>query len=328
MRMPSGSRIDGEQMKAVDLAFYKRKLTDISKELFLENGWPLPEGLRDYRRRDPLKFTLEEWQQAKRTGLDPKETKSLLRECWNVSDTRASFEAALREKGFWLAHGDQRSFVAVDWRGEVYSLSRSVGAKKKELTARLGKPGDLRSVDETKAHIGAQLTPKILSWAKDAEDKARRARLTVNFQSEEMVQRHRQVRTALSEKQQERWQAEARVRASRTPRGISGLWGWITGKNKKIRQINEAEIRQARARDTAERQEIILKQIEERRNLQAVIAKVRQRQADLLFALSADVAKAMLMGRVPENATKQKERSGRTRDRRKSRDQGPDFEPS
>src|SRR6056297_2468907 len=36
------SRIDGNEMKAIKLPFYKRHLTDISKQLFLENGWPLP----------------------------------------------------------------------------------------------------------------------------------------------------------------------------------------------------------------------------------------------------------------------------------------------
>ena len=83
-------------MKAIKIDFYKRRLTDFSKQLFLENGWPLPDGLQDQRRRDPLSFSLSEWQQAKRTGLDPKVTKTLLRECWNVSDTCESFEAALR----------------------------------------------------------------------------------------------------------------------------------------------------------------------------------------------------------------------------------------
>ena len=147
------SRIDADEMKAIKIDFYKRRLTGISKELFLENGWPLPDGLRDHRRRNPLKFSLHEWQQAKRTGLDPKETKALLRECWNASDSRASFEAALQDKGFWLAAGDKRSFVAVDWRGEVYSLSRATGVKKNELSARLGAMGELLSVEETKADL-------------------------------------------------------------------------------------------------------------------------------------------------------------------------------
>lgn len=322
------SRIDAEEMKAINLSFYKRQLTGISKELFLENGWPLPEGLQDHRRRDPLKFSLAEWQQAKRTGLDPKETKALLCECWNISDTRQSFEAALREKGFWLAHGDRRSFVAVDWRGEVYSLSRAVGARKKELTARLGDTAALRPVDETKAHIGAQLSPKIQEWAKEAEARTKKMRLSLTFQCEQMVQRQRGERDRLRQKQEKRWQAEEKARAARTPRGIRGLWGWITGKNKQIRQINEGEIRQARTRDLAERQDIIRSQIAERRQLQQSVMRVRQHQRDMLSTLAADIAKAMEMGRVPESAVKEEQSRKRRPDRRKSHDQGPDFEPN
>ena len=57
----------------------------------------------------------------------------MLRECWNTSDSRASFEAALLDEGLWLANGDKNSLVAVDWRGEVYSLSRASGVKSKDL---------------------------------------------------------------------------------------------------------------------------------------------------------------------------------------------------
>ncbi|EAP78159.1 relaxase/mobilization nuclease domain-containing protein [Roseovarius nubinhibens] len=322
------SRIDGQEMKAIKIDFYKRRLTDFSKQLFLENGWPLPDGLQDQRRRDPLSFSLSEWQQAKRTGLDPKVTKTLLRECWNVSDTCESFEAALREKGFWLAHGDRRSYVALDWRGEIYSLSRAIGVKKKELAVRLGNTKFLRSVDETKAHIGAQLTPKIQEWAKDAEAQAKKTRLSLTFKTEQMIQRQRSERESLRQSQALRWQSEERARAARTPRGIRGLWGWISGKNKKIRAMNEAEIEKAKTRDLAERQQIIRKQINERRRVQQMVMHVRRQQGNTLTLLAADVAKAMAMGRVPESAIKKDQTQERSINRRRTRDRGPDYEPN
>lgn len=321
------SRIDSEEMKAINISFYKRRLTDISKQLFLENGWPLPDGLQDYRKRDPLKFSLHEWQQAKRTGLDAKETKALLRECWNVSDTRQSFEVALREKGFWLAQGDRRNYVAVDWRGEVYSLSRAAGVKKKELTARLGDMRELLTVDETKAHIGAQLTPKIKEWMQEAETRAKKLRLSLMFQREQAVQRQRGERDTLRKNQESRWLTEDKVRVKRTPRGLRGLWGWLTGNNRKIREINEAEIRRAKTRDLAEKQALIRQHIAERQMLQKSIARVRLNQHDTLIALASDMAKALVMGRVPENVKKRHDEK-RRKDRRKSRDQGPDFEPN
>lgn len=322
------SRIDGNEMKAIKLPFFKRHLTDISKQLFLENGWPLPDGLQDHRKRDPLKFSLQEWQQAKRTGLDAKETKAILRECWNVSDSRGSFEAAIRDKGFWLAHGDRRNYVAVDWRGEVYSLSRATGVKKKELTARLGDRNELLSVNETKALIGAQLTSKILDWAKEAEGRAKKMRLSLTFQCEQIVQRQRGERQQLMQKQETRWQAEEKARAARTPRGIRGLWGWLTGQNRKFRRVAEGEIREAKARDTAEKQALIRQHITERKRIQKTIARVRQHQRDTLYGLSADIANAIAMGRAPASPVQSQESKKDKRNRKKSRDQGPDYEPT
>lgn len=69
------SRIDVMEMKAIKLPFYKTRLNEVSKDLFLEHGWRLPEGYRDKRNRDPKNFTLAEWQQAKRQGKDAREIK-------------------------------------------------------------------------------------------------------------------------------------------------------------------------------------------------------------------------------------------------------------
>ena len=63
------SRIDAERMRAINLPHYKRKLRDISRELYLEHGWDMPRGLQDRRLRDPTNFSREEWQQAKRVRL-------------------------------------------------------------------------------------------------------------------------------------------------------------------------------------------------------------------------------------------------------------------
>jgi hypothetical protein len=116
------SRIDAERMRAINLPHYKIKLRDVSRQLYFKHGWEMPRGLQDRSLRDPLTFSREEWQQAKRAGLDPRELKAVLQQCWSASDSRAAFEQALKERGFWLAQGDRRGFVAVDYRGAVYSL--------------------------------------------------------------------------------------------------------------------------------------------------------------------------------------------------------------
>lgn len=318
------SRIDAEQMKAIKLDYYKRNLTDISRDLYREHGWRMPDGLRDKRERDPLGFTLEEWQQAKRTKQDPRQMKALMRECWSNSDSRKSFETALQDNGLWLAQGDKRGYVAVDWRGEVYSLSRMTGAKTKALKERLGDPKDLRSTDETKAMIGERLTPKLQAWAKEAEARAQKANLAAEFQREQMVQRHRHARAQLRAAQENRWLKEEKARAERLPKGIRGLWGWITGKNKKIRQENEAEIARATARDRAEKAATIKRQMDERRRLQRQIKAARDKRQEQLQALNRDIAQAMALGRVPPSPEKKRNRE---RTRTRNRDRGQDFSP-
>ncbi|WP_299829381.1 relaxase [uncultured Roseobacter sp.] len=321
------SRIDGNQMKAIDMPYYKNRLNDVSRELYLEHGWRLPDGFRDKRNRDPLAFTLEEWQQAKRTGANPKLTKSLIRECWNGSDNAQAFETALQDKGLWLARGDRAGFVAVDWRGEVYSLSRTSGAKAKDLKARLGDPKELLSTDEAKAKIGALLTPKLKAWAKEEEQKAQKTNLAAEFQREQMVQRHRKIREDAKRQHEERWLREEKIRADRTPKGFRGLWGWITGKNRQIRQQNEAEIARAQTRDRAEKHQIIQRQLEERRNLQRQIKLAREKQRQRLQELNRDVAAAMKLGRVPDKEAQDRSRT-KQRDRSQDRGRNDDFKPT
>lgn len=41
------SRIDAESMTAVPLPHFKLKLRDVSKELYIENGWKMPRGFID-----------------------------------------------------------------------------------------------------------------------------------------------------------------------------------------------------------------------------------------------------------------------------------------
>src|SRR5690242_18428137 len=38
------SRIDAAEMKAINLPYFKTRLRDLSKELYLENQWELPDG--------------------------------------------------------------------------------------------------------------------------------------------------------------------------------------------------------------------------------------------------------------------------------------------
>ncbi|MCK5749460.1 MAG: relaxase/mobilization nuclease domain-containing protein, partial [Oricola sp.] len=117
-------RIDTERMKAVQMSCDHRKLQTLSRELYLKHGWDLPKGHQNPLDRDSRNFSLAEWQQAKRAKEDPKALKAMFQECWTRSDSRASFSNALKERGYILSKGDRRGFVAADYRGEVYPVSR------------------------------------------------------------------------------------------------------------------------------------------------------------------------------------------------------------
>ena len=326
------SRIDPVEMKAVHLSHYKRKLNEIARELYLEHGWKMPDGFKKGRARDPLTFTLAEWQQAKRAGRDPKQLKAQIQECWKGSDTKTAFETALRENGFFLAQGDRRGFVLLDVHGEVYSLSRLSGAKAKELKARLGNPKDLPTVEERKIWLSERMTDQLKAHIRELEQRQNKKGLALEFQRKQMVDRHRLARQGLKSLQASRWQEEERKRTARLPRGFKGLWGWITGGLKKVRLQNALEVTKADERDRAERQSMIIKQLSERRALQKQIKALRVSQQNELNALGRDVAYYMLMGgKAPMKVTKVYENDKprerkRQRERDKDRPQGPDFD--
>jgi hypothetical protein len=163
------NRIDPETMTAKPLPFFKRTLNAIAKELYLENGWRMPDGFRDAKLRDPRSFTIDEWQQAKRAGLDAREVKATIQECWAVSDNGPAFVKALEERGLFLAQGDRRGHVAVSIEGEVFAISRMIGRKSKEVAARLGDPKRFRSVADSVRHIGEAVAPRLLRYISEAK---------------------------------------------------------------------------------------------------------------------------------------------------------------
>jgi len=132
------SRIEPTRLRAINLAHSKRKLMDVAQDLFRTHGWEMPAGFTDPARRDALAFSREEAGQAKRAARDPKALKAMFAQCWQQSDSRAAFAAALWSEGYCLARGDRRSFVAVDREGKIWSLSRWCGVAPKDLAARLG----------------------------------------------------------------------------------------------------------------------------------------------------------------------------------------------
>ncbi len=152
------SRIDAQTMTARQMSFHKMKLQDVSRELYREHGWRMPEGLADRSKSDPRNYSLAEWQQAKRIDKDAREIKEAFQDAWAISDNRASFEHALKERGYWLARGDRRGFVAIDHHGEVYSVPGQAAIKTKAVRERLGEEDTLPSLPQAHQTMAREMS--------------------------------------------------------------------------------------------------------------------------------------------------------------------------
>ena len=284
------SRIDAEEMKAINLPHYKNKLMAVSKSIYLDMGWQLPKGFIDKNLKSPLNYTRQEWQQALRTGQSPKVIKAALQESWAVSDCRKSLEQALSERGYFLARGDRRGHVAVDVYGQVYALPRQLGLKAKEVKARLGDPKDLPSVADTKAKIAGQIEG-LFNGYRGELDKSHRKDLEPLLQIKAaMTKAHRLERAAQKAFQDKRWQIEENKRAARLRKGLRGVWDKLTGKYWKLRKRNEREAWQVHVRDQNERQDLIERQLEQRGALQRQFEDLREKHEQDRAALTRELA--------------------------------------
>lgn len=283
------SRIDTEKLKAIKLDYYKKNLNAVAKELYLEHAWQLPNGFNNKLGRDPRNFTLEEYQQAKRHGLNAKQIKARIQHCWKISDNAVSFDAALQHEGFFLARGDKRNVhVAVDWQGEVYAITRATGEKFKAVKARLGKPDDLSTVSQIQQRIEKEKT----NIYKRLQDTQKAAHQTQNAplmaRKKELVQTQRQARKEQQSAHAKRQQEEQQARQSQYKRGLQGLFHFITGRYHKQKKKHEQAYQAGVERDAAERQALIQKQLMERQKLQKQLEATRKRQQSERMALNAD----------------------------------------
>lgn len=287
------SRIDPNEMRAINLAHFKNKLTALSRELYLEHGWQLPDGLKPDGLRNSLNFNLDEWQRAKRQGVDPREIKAAFRDAWNRSDSQAAFANALAEYGYFLGKGDRRGFVAIDLEGNVHSVARAAGIKAKDVRAKLGDPSALPTVARLAGELKQRQNKQLKRFI--GEVKARHAQQLVPLEDKRAQMRiaHRSERARLKTKQIERWQAETEERAKRVRTGFAGLVDKITGKAKAIKEQNRLEAFEGLRRDQRQRDRLIADQMIERRALQSQFNELRQRQMQDRRVLARDVMNAL-----------------------------------
>jgi hypothetical protein len=254
-------------MKAINLPHYKMKLRDVSRNLYLEHGWKMPAGLMDRKNRNPLNFSREEWQQSRRAGLHPKAVKRAFQECWAASDNRKAFAQALLSKGFVLARGDRRGYVALDYRGEVYAVARYAGVKTKDVRKRLGDPKELPSIEEAKGQISADMTERLRQHLAHAEKTKQRRSAALEFKRQSLIDKQRKERRDMEDAQRKRWDAETKARSQRLSHGLLGIWHRLTGKHEKIQRQNEMDTLVSYQRDRQEKDALIFHHVQQRQHL-------------------------------------------------------------
>jgi hypothetical protein len=282
------SRIDLDAMKAINLPHFKRRLCDVSRELYLDHGWEMPRGLTDRRERSPFNFSREQWQQARRRGRHPQALKVMFRECWAMSDSAKSLASALEERGFYLAQGDRRGFVAVDHRGEVYSIDKWTELRTKEVRAKLGGPEHLPTVAAAKELIASRMTEAMTRHIEDLGVSYRVKSASFDFRKAQLVQRHRDERDRLAKAQEQRWINGTKLRSQRVGRGLRAIWQMITGKYRRIAMLNEQEALEDARRNRVEEQALIDRQLGERHVLQNEIQIFRRTHTRELSTLRRD----------------------------------------
>lgn len=284
------SRIDTEKMTAKPLPYFKQALNAVAKQLYLENGWQMPDGFRDWRLKDPRNFTLDEWQQAKQANIDPREVRGAVEQAWAISDNGYAFAKALEDRGLFLAKGDRNGHVAVTIDGGIFAVTRMVGARQKEVTAKLGDPMKLRDVAGTMRHIGKTVAPRLSRYISEAKRIAHNAMKPLNERKAVMNAQHQRERKVLADKQRERHIAEQAERSGRLRKGVAGAWDILTGRYFKVRKQNEMEAYFGVQRDRAQRHNLIAAQMKDRQSLQQDIVQMRERSARQMLGLYQSAA--------------------------------------
>lgn len=263
------SRIDTQTMTARQMSFHKMKLQEVSRELYREHGWRMPEGLADRSKSDPRNYSLAEWQQAKRVGKDAREIKEAFQDAWAISDNRASFEHALKERGYWLARGDRRGFVALDHHGEVYSVPRQAAIKTKAVRERLGDEDTLPSLSQANEAMAREMSLMLSRLRDEQYEKAAALKAEHNQRKQAVVEEQRRERAAFLQKVQERQRRERAMRQGRFRKGLAGVWDRLRGEHKRIAEQNRLEALASQQRNKALRDALVFQQLSARRTLNA-----------------------------------------------------------
>ena len=318
------SRINATEMKAIPMPFNRLKMRDVSRELFIEHGHEVPRGLIDKESRDPLNFTLEEYQQAKRIGRDARSIKADIQNAWAGSDSRAALEHALEDKGFRLARGIRRGFVVTDSEGEVYSLPRMLSVKTKAVRERLGSEKDLPALDDVKAAYAKDMAQKMAGHQQELKARNQSQTQERNQARQVLIEKQRAERAAALEAINIRQVEETKARQSKFRKGLGGLWDFVRGENARIKRENEAEAVQALARDQAEKEALFVRQREQRRFHAQRVAHEKTRISERYKEIAEDRTRYQQTASDPREDFKKQRQAQLEQNQRRARSRRPE----
>ncbi len=246
-------RIDTDKMRAVQMSYDRPKLQSLGRELYIEHGWTMPRGFVNSKETNPRNYSLAEWQQAKRAKKHPAQLKGMFQDCWAISDSQTSFAHALKEHGYILARGDRRGVVAVDHKGEAFSVRQYVGISPKQVRERITDMDSLPDVANAH-HAAAKIVTDRLQELQAAQSRTATAKLRrlADERRRKQITQREYVRR-MRDDQKARLHKEEQQRQARIKKGWRGLIERITGRRRKIEAENRAAAEAAWQRDSGER---------------------------------------------------------------------------
>ena len=219
---------------------------------------------------------------------NPKPVKRIMQTCWAQSDNRASFEAVLKQQGYFLSWGDRFGFVAVSMTGEPLSLSRWLSVKTRELKARLGDPKDLPSMAETLSKIEANKTERFNTYMTNLQKQKEERLAPLLIKRRELINKQREERERLQVNQKARAERELAQRQARFRKGLKGLRDRVSGAHGKVKAQNEAEHQASLKWDIGERDQLPWQQLKARNQIVSRVQTVKaelQKQKDAMSSL-------------------------------------------
>jgi hypothetical protein len=147
----------------------------------------------------------------------------------------------------------------------------------------------LPSVEEAKKQIAQDMLPvmKRLNNKLDLEQQERKSHFEKRRQ--ELVTRQRAERQTLNDRLEQRQQLEQEKRQHRFRAGLKGLWDRFSGEHGRVKKLNERETYESFVRDRAEKEELISRHLDQRRNLNAYRVQTRQNYRAQKEELKQDV---------------------------------------